>query len=335
MTRCERVIAAVNHQDTDIVPYSIGFTREERAKVAAYLGDDHFMEKIGNHITGAYFGATTTEVRPGYFADEFGVVWNRTVDKDIGVVDALHFEEPDMSLYTFPEVDEAAIRRGIEGMLASKGDAFGFAEIGFSMFERAWTLRGMENLLIDMIEEPEFVDALLDAVLAYNLKVMDIALEYPIDGFHFGDDWGQQAGLITGPTLWRRFIKPRMAAMYGKAKAKGLIISQHSCGDIHEIFDDLIDIGLNIYQTFQPEIYDIRAVKAEYGSRLTFWGGLSTQRLLPYATPAEIKAKAAEIIGVMGAGGGYIAGPTHGMPDDIPAENAVALIEALRDQPRR
>ncbi len=74
-----------------------------------------------------------------------------------------------------------------------------------------------------MITEPEFVDELLDAITEYNMKIIDIALEYDIDGFHFGDDWGQQAGLIMGPNYWRRFIKPRMARMYERAKKQGEI----------------------------------------------------------------------------------------------------------------
>ena len=75
-------------------------------------------------------------------------------------------------------------------------------------------------LLMDMILEPDFVDALLDKICDYNMQIIDIALEYPFDGFHFGDDWGQQKGLIMGPTYWRRFIKPRMARMYKKIKDK-------------------------------------------------------------------------------------------------------------------
>lgn len=120
--------------------------------------------------------------------------------------------------------------------------------------------------------------------------------------------------------------------MYARVKSKGKIISQHSCGDISEIFPDLIEIGLDIYQTFQPEIYDLKKTKKEYGSYLTFWGGISTLRLLPFATPEEVKRKVTETIGIMGVNGGYIAAPTHAVPGDVPPENIAAMIEVFQNQ---
>jgi len=190
----------------------------------------------------------------------------------------------------------------------------------------------MENLLADMIAEPTFVEALLEKICEFNLKLMDIMLEYPLDGVYFGDDWGQQSGLIMGPRLWRRFIKPQVKRMYEKAKSKGLMVIQHSCGDIHELFPDLVEIGLDCYQTFQPEIYDIEAVKREYGADLSFWGGISTQRLLPYASPDEVRRETARIMRIMGKGGGFIAAPTHAVPQDVPPENVDAMFDVFLNQ---
>lgn len=338
MTKRERVIAAIQHKHVDFVPYDIGFTHQEYEKVAKHLGDDAFIGKIGNHISIAYYDGYLSELSPasGYWKDDFGVVWNRNgADKDIGVIDGYVIKEPDAKKYVFPVLDEKRIRSEYEALMNRKDDTFKFGSIGFSMFERAWTLCGMENLLMDMVLEPEFVNELLDAITDYNLRIVDIALEYNIDGFHFGDDWGQQKGLIMGPEYWRRFIKPRMARMYEKVKSSGKIVSQHSCGDIHEIFPDLIDIGLDIYQTFQPEIYDLKQTKKQFGDHLTFWGGISTQKLLPFATPDEVKRVTRNTIRIMGENGGYIAAPTHALPGDVPAENIVALIEVLQNQTER
>ena len=119
---------------------------------------------------------------------------------------------------------------------------------------------------------------------------------------------------------------------YARVKERGLRVIQHSCGDIAQVLPDLIEIGLDCYQTFQPEIYDIEAVKAAYGDRLTFWGGISTQQLLPFATPEQVKAEVARLIGVLGEGGGYIAAPTHAVPADVPPDNIVAMNQALRGQ---
>lgn len=335
MTRRERVIDAIRHVETDVVPYDIGLTHQEYEKVASYLGDPDFGRKMGNHLSNVYYDGYLTEIIPGsgYWKDDFGVVWNRNgADKDIGVIDGYVLPEPSLDKYKFPILDEKRLRSGYEALMNNAGDTFRFGSIGFSMFERAWTLRGMENLLMDMITEPEFVDELLDAIAEYNMKIIDIALEYDIDGFHFGDDWGQQAGLIMGPNYWRRFIKPRMARMYERAKSKGKFISQHSCGDIHEIFPDLLEIGLDVYQTFQPEIYDIQKVKEEFGGQLTFWGGISTQRLLPFATPQQVKDKVRETMKVMRVNGGYIAAPTHSVPGDVPPENIIAMLEVFQEK---
>ena len=335
MNNRERVIAAINHKTTDVIPYSISFTTQARDRLAEYTGDSEFISTINNHITSIYYDGWPKEITPGsgYFKDDFGVVWNRNgVDKDIGVIDSIIIQEPDMQKYTFPRPNLTEIDKRIQNLMNSPDTQFRVVDMGFSMFERAWSLRGMENLLMDMIENPEFVDELLDTITEYNLKIIDIALKYDIDGFMFGDDWGQQRGLIMGPSLWRRFIKPRMARMYERIKSKGKYVLQHSCGDINEIFDDLIEIGLDVYQTFQPEIYDINKVKQQYGKRLTFWGGISTQQLLPIGTPEQVKQVTREIMDIMGKDGGYIAAPTHAIPGDVPPENILAMLDVFKNQ---
>lgn len=335
MIKRERVISAISHKQPDFAPYCVGFTHQEYYKVAEYLSDIDFLDKIGNHISDVYYCGYLTEMEAssGYWKDDFGVVWNRNgADKDIGVLDGIVLKEPSLKKYRFPEIDEEKLRSEYEAMISCEDGTFKLGSIGFSMFERAWTLRGMENLLTDMILYPEFVDELLEAITEHNLKIIEIALDYDIDGFHIGDDWGQQKGLIMGPRLWRRFIKPVMAKMYGKVKTRGKFVSQHSCGDIHEIFPDLIEIGLDIFQTVQPEIYNLADLKQNYGKDLTFWGGISTQRLLPFATPEEVKRVTAETIRLMGNGGGYIAGPTHSIPCDVPVANVLAMLEVLQNQ---
>ncbi len=333
MNKRERVIAALKHQQTRPVPFSVGFTQQEKEKVAAYLGDSHFSDKIDNHISSTYYDGHLCEVKPGYWQDDFGVLWNRTgADKDIGVIEGIVIAEPDMASYRFPEIDKDQIHAEYQALMARTDDMFKFGSIGFSLFERAWTLRGMENILTDMVLEPAFVDDLMQAILDYNSQILDIALQYNIDGFHFGDDWGQQKGLIMGPNYWRRFIKPVLADLYSQVKKRGIYVSQHSCGDITEILPDLIDIGLDVYQTVQPEIYDLPVLKRDYGADLTFWGGISTQRLLPFASPDEVRLVTRETLRIMGKDGGYIAAPTHSIPGDVPPENVLAMLEVLHDQ---
>jgi len=190
----------------------------------------------------------------------------------------------------------------------------------------------MPELLIDFMVNKEFANELLDRVVEYNLGVVDIVAQYDIDCIFYGDDWGQQKGLIMGPNLWREFIKPRLKKMYDKAKEYGMYVCQHSCGDISEIFPDLIELGLDAYNTFQPEIYDVAKMKKIFGNKITFYGGISTQRLLPNATSDEVKSEMRRLMGILGKNGGYIVAPTHAMPNDIPTENILAFLEVVQNQ---
>lgn len=330
MTRRELLIQALQHKETEKLPFHVDFTEQELAKVIAATGDEQFADKVGGYLYGwQYWGYPTEDPNhKGYFKDDFGVTWNRNgADKDIGVVDCPVISEPDISLYPTPVFDEDRIRADCEHIMATKGDRFTFAAIGFSVFERLWSYLGMEDALAYMIIEPEFIHQLLDKILEFNLKVLEIMDEYPFDAFYFGDDWGQQRGMIMGAPLWRKFIKPRMEVLYRRAKKNGKFVLQHSCGDIHEVFDDLIEIGLDCYQTVQPEIYDLPTLKAQYGDRLCFWGCISTQQALPQLSPQEIRTVIHETVQLMRQGGGYILAPTHAIPGDVPVENVLAMLE--------
>ena len=103
-------------------------------------------------------------------------------------------------------------------------------------------------------------------------------------------------------------------------------------GQVDDIFEDFVEIGLDIYNPFQPEIRDISKVKREFGDRLTFHGGIGIQELLPHSTPHQIKVEVRRLIREIGAGGGYILGPSHAVMADAPVENLVALIEAVQEQ---
>lgn len=335
MDRRERVIMALKHKETDIVPFQMDFTSDEYHKMAKYWGGNDFFNTIPNHLHGHAYNGFRGEIdgKPGYFIDDFGVEWNRTgADKDIGVITKPVITSIENTNYTFPKVNVGRLKKEIQVTYETKQDKFFFGGIGFSMFERAWSLMSMEETLISMILNPNELTKLLEDICEYNLKVMDIYLQYPIDGFYFGDDWGQQRGLIMGASNWRMFIKPMMEKLYAKAKNAGKFVLQHSCGDNLEIFPDLIDIGLDCYQTFQPEIYDIEKVKKEFGNDLAFWGGISTQQLLPKSHPDEVRSEVKRLLEILGKNGGYIAGPTHAIPPDVPEENVVAMFEVLTNQ---
>jgi uroporphyrinogen decarboxylase len=125
-----------------------------------------------------------------------------------------------------------------------------------------------------------------------------------------------------------------MAKLYSRVKDRGMFVIQHSCGDCHEILGDLVDIGLDCYQTFQPEIYDITDVKKKYGKHLSFWGAVSTQQVLPRMKPKEVQEEIVRVVKALSSDGGLIIAPTHALPFDIPVENVLAMLEVFQNQER-
>ncbi len=270
--RRERVLAALGHRQPDRCPHHISLTQPAREALAAHVGEENLERELDNHFAMADIDPPNAwrEVDADIWEDEFGVRWDRTVDKDIGIVTGCVLPEAKLGGYSFPDPDDPARFAALPQFVEQSRDAFVMAGIGFSLFERAWTLRGMENLFLDMIERPDFVEELLDAILDFNLAIIGNAMQFDVDGMRFGDDWGQQHGLLMGAPFWRRFLKPRLARMYGAVKQAGKVVCIHSCGDVTEIFPDLIEIGVDVFNPFQPEVMDVGWMKQTYGDRMTF-----------------------------------------------------------------
>ena len=333
----ERVLQAIEHQQPDWVPYQLDFTTPVAEFLQRYFGTADLNRTLGNHIFSV--GYRSAELRrrgkeeTGYlFEDEFGAVWQRHPKEDIGIVVKYPLEVPSLEGYQFPDPHAEGRFDGVAKQIEANPDLFIMGAISFSLFERAWTLRGFEKLLADFIQEPGFVDDLLDGILEFNLGIIDELSDFALDGFHFGDDWGQQHGLIMGPKLWRRYIKPRVEKMYAAVKRKGLAVSIHTCGDVRQIIPDLLDAGLDVLNPVQPEAMDVNALKSEFGDKLCFWGAISTQETLPYGTVEDVKAEVQSRIDTLGKDGGYILGPAHAIQKDVPLENILALIDGVRNQ---
>lgn len=334
MNNRERVLACLNHEQPDKVPYSVGFTVPARAAMADYYGDRHFTKHLGNALTGASTAGRDSwrEVAPEVWEDEFGVQWDRSVDKDIGVVRNQVVGPETLDDYPFPDPDQPGRWDAYPTSEEDAGDGFFVANLGFSLFERAWTLYGMENLFMAMASDPPFTHKLLDRILEYNLAIVDRACSRPIDAMLFGDDWGSQYGILMGPEYWREYIKPRIRQMYKAAHEKGKPVFIHCCGKVDALFPDLIECGVNCFNPFQPEVMDIFEMKRRYGDTLSFFGGISTQKLLPYGTVDEVKDEVKRLLDVVGKDGGYIAAPAHAIPGDAKPENIAAMMEVLQNQ---
>jgi uroporphyrinogen decarboxylase len=190
----------------------------------------------------------------------------------------------------------------------------------------------MARLMLDFYDHPDFVRELLVAIADYNIAQVREALKYDIDAVYFGDDWGQQCGLQMGAKTWREFILPQLRRMYGAVHEGGKYVMIHSCGDVDELFDDLISAGVNCFNPFQPEVMDVDELLPRYRGRLTFHGGLSTQKTLPYSTPDAVRRATCRLL-ELGENGGFIFAPAHDVEGDVPLENMLAAIETVQRQP--
>ncbi len=357
MNRRERVLTAIRHEEPDFVPYQFHATDSVYARVRQYYGLPNnlaVVDFVGNHVVkiGSDFNvnpwaediqaelvpsggpmATSLDAAGGLHTDEFGTVWDRRGGMPHPVECPLAEDYTQLDNYVIPDPYRAG-RFDAAKRLADqyRGQVFLFGKMGMALFERAWAIRGMEQLLMDMALRPEFVEELLDRILnEWNLPIIDQQLAIGVDGFYFADDWGSRTGLMFSPEMWRRFIKPRLAVCYQRVKKSGAFVGQHSDGNILKIMPDLIELELDIFNPVQPFIYDVYQVKAEYGNRLTLYGGIDLDRVLPFGTPAEVKAEVREKARRLGEGGGYILQSSHTMLADIPLENIVAYIETCHE----
>lgn len=327
------VLQAFRHEPPERLPYHVEMTGELRDRVAAQAGvaPGEIGRWLGNYCDKADIGDGGALGPDGIFRDDFGVEWDRSgADKDIGIVRRPRIADPAAPLPELPAPDVARARARVQAALARGEDVALFAKLGTTLFERAWSLCGLENFLMCLLAEPDFAAELLRRVCDHRLALVEAVLDLPVDGFYFGDDYGQQGGALFGLDAFRTLIRPQLARLFAPIRRAGKLVVLHSCGDISLFLDDLIEIGLDGYQTVQPEVYDFAQLKRRYGDRLTFWGGISTQTTLPFGAPDDVRAAARRAAATLGAGGGWIAGPTHRITADTPVANVVALVEELK-----
>ncbi len=349
MTEKEAIKKTIHFLDAGYVPWQINYTTRMGDLLVEALGlkpgplddgrdplcrYDRLDDFLGNHI--AYIRnrgvASVREIRAGIWRDEWGVAWDRSVDRDIGTPVNVPLASGSMGDLRVPDPDDPARYAHFGPLLGKNPHRYILVKFSYSLFERAWSLRGLENLLVDFACNPSFTEDLLSAVCDFNLAILDNLGSYPIDGVYFGDDWGSQKAMLMSPAMWRRFIKPLLQKMYGKAHARGYDVFIHCCGDISQVLDDLVDIGVNAFNPFQPEVMDVPRFAREYSGRLAFYGGVSIQKTLPFGSREEVREEIENRLSLGRRHGGLIISPSHDMPADIPVENVLAMLESLRNQ---
>lgn len=342
MTKRERTLAASRRQPLDLIPWQFDLTSVAAAKLRQHYGSDDLLAATGDHVVAVGFGpgqstaAAAPSPGPGLRRDEFGAVW-RTGARDINVGDwgdlvAYPLHEPSLAGFTFPDGAAPGRWDHVPAVRAKHPDHFLMA-YGAGLFENAWGLCGFENYLGYVLSEEAFVVAMTERLADFSCAVTAQLAGLGADGIRFGDDWGFQDRLMVPPEVWRRIFKPQYRRIYQAAHAAGLVVLIHSCGNITEIVPDLIEIGVDVINAFQPESMDVVYCQREFGRDVTFWGGLGSQSTIPRGTSAQVRAEAERMLALF-ADGGYILAPAGSIPTETPVENMLAIVEvAQRQQP--
>lgn len=340
LTHRDRVLRAFRYQPVDRLPTQVNYTGRQAELLCAHFGvtraelparlDNHFVRvdlsvqpRYNSDLSLAYdwWGAGFDTREEGYFVGDSPLA----ADDDLDA-----FAWPDPGAHGL--LDDAA--RIVATDRASSSPHFIAPNFGWALFERAWSLRGFQNFFVDMPRDPGYAAALLDRIADIQVALAHRFVALGVDGGYFGDDYGGQANMLLSPRMWRTFIKPRLARMFAPFVEAGLPVILHSDGRIDPILPDLVEIGLTVYNPVQPEVTDHAALHAQFGETLAYYGGVSTQTVMPFGTPQEVReAVFAAAHALAPQGTGLMIGPSHRMMSDIPMENVDALLDAFSALP--
>jgi len=339
LTHKERVQRTLEYKPVDCIPTQVNYTHRmgEKMAVCFDLPLAELPERLDNHMIRI---DATDEPK---FSDDGRVMfdwWGVGFDpKEEGyfmVVNPL-VDIKDMDEYPWPDPYEPHLfDQVIKTITADQGEHFITPNFGFALFERAWALRGFEALLMDLVLDPIFVEDLLERITEIQLALIKRYLDLGIDGGYFGDDYGAQKKMLFSPRIWRQMIKPRLRRMFTPFRDAGLPIILHSDGQISEILPDLVEIGLTCYNPVQPEVIEHSWLRTTFGSRLAYYGGISTQTVLPHGSPDDIRKSVADCAARLAPDGtGLLIAPSHRLMSDIPMKNVEAMLEAYEQLGKR
>ncbi len=367
MNHRERVLTALDHQEPDRVPLDLGGTQtsilvQPYAALKSLLGLTTPTE-LQNRVLGLAlveegvlkrFDVDLRHILPGVpstwklellpddsFYDEWGVRWHRPaggyyydmVEHPLAAATWEAFEA-----YPWPDPhDPGRVAGAAEAARAIREQTDYALEAGLiGLWETSWFPVGFEQWLLSLGDNPPWVEAVLDRVLEVLQQMhgayLDVVGPY-LDLVTLWDDYGAEAGPLISPEMWRRLIKPRLAALVSNLKSKTRAhVAIHSCGSLRALLDDLIEVGIEVINPVQVTAAGMQPaeLKARYGRHLSFWGGIDTRRVLPRGRPTDVECAIRETIRALGPGGGYILAAVHNLQPDVPPENIVTLYDTAR-----
>ncbi len=360
MNSKERTLLALRRREPDRVPVWVTVVAELAERLAEVTGipadplDAYLTNRIsharlltalGNDVVG--IGSTAPPSRPtherpdGYLEDEWGFVYRRVPHpfgvylEIVGRPLAGIASARELARYRLP--DPAApgrfdAARGRAALYGGTHALLGIIEC--TVFEMAWNLVGLEPFLADMALRRDYVGPLLDEVAEYSIGIGLALIDLGADALLTGDDVGMDIGPMLSPRMWREWLKPRLQRVFDayRAARPDIILAYHTCGSVLPFVGELVEMGVEVLNPVQVTArgMDPAALKAEYGQRLAFCGGIDQREVLPHGTPAGVEREVRRRIGELGPGGGYLAAPTHDIQADTPVENVLAIFEAIR-----
>lgn len=350
MNSRERVSTSLGFQQPDRTPVFASYVPEiEKAlrkadgiteyDLGVALGNDMVKSCLGLEMS--FYGQPEPEytdpwgIRWKYVKNEFGVlteIVQHPLAGDYSKLDSFQIPDP----LEDSQYDDFRRKKELYG--ASKW-LIGSCQI--SIFEACWYLRGLDQFMMDLVIKPDYAHGLMDKVMQFPLQATKKQIELGADMVWFGDDISMQTGMMMSLDMWRTYLRQRYATLFAECRQANpnIKIAYHSCGNCREILDDMIEIGLDVLNPLQPMAIDPFEIKKRYGKRLSLFGGVCIQRLMPYGSPQEITRMVYRLINECGRGGGYIVAPAHHIQADTSLDNIKAFYDAAtqraKDNKRR
>lgn len=344
----ENLLSALRRQGFDQVPLDCGGFCESQVKA--------FRERFGHEDIAGFFRVPYRNVgipQQQTWTDASSLYPRETLpaETQVGIWGVGHSRQPncyhmtrmhhplrgeDVTLdeirnYPLPRLtpDSAEQLRKDVAERQAKGLAT-MAGMACTVWEIAWYLRSMEDLMTDMMMEDERATVHLDRVTANAVERIQVAARAGCDIIQLGDDIGMQQTTMMSVELWRKWLKPRLAKIIraGREVKPDILIFYHSCGYVLPFLDDLVEIGVDILNPVQPECMSFEEVLAIVGGRMSFWGTLGTQTTLPFGTPDDVRKVIRDNLRRCGPRGGLVIAPTHMVEPEVPWANLLAMKEA-------
>ena len=202
-----------------------------------------------------------------------------------------------------------------------------------TIFEHAWYLRGMDMLFADLIDGSDVGPWLLDWFTERSVRAVGAMARAGVDCIWFGDDVGTQRGMMMSVPFWREHLKPRLTRVVEAIRRHqrlAVVVNYHSDGDVRDIIDDLVEVGIDSLNPGQPERMPVAEAAAAQRHHLAFWGMVGTQSTMPFGTPADVRQVVAGLAKLARDGAGIVVAPTHVLEPEVPWDNILALVDAVR-----